>query len=122
MNFDIAMTDELLATTRAVRKRLDLDRPVPREVILECLGLAQQAPTGSNSQTWRWIVIDDEARFSASRADIDRAVGVVDERDVAVASVHRFLGHQNQCGNMFIANTIGCTTGVHDVANDIDLG
>jgi nitroreductase len=53
------MTDELLATTRAVRKRLDLDRPVPREVILECLELAVQAPTGSNSQGWRWIVVDD---------------------------------------------------------------
>jgi nitroreductase len=59
MEFDLAMTDELLATTRAVRKRLDLDRPVPREVILECLELAVQAPTGSNSQTWRWVVVED---------------------------------------------------------------
>jgi nitroreductase len=59
MPFDLAMTDELLATTRAVRKRLDLDRPVPREVIEECLELAVQAPTGSNSQTWRWVVVDD---------------------------------------------------------------
>jgi len=61
MNFDIAMTDELLATTRAVRKRLDIDRAVPREVILECLELAVQAPTGSNSQGWRWLVVDDAA-------------------------------------------------------------
>lgn len=59
MEFDIAMTDELLATTRAVRKRLDLARPVPREVIEACLELAVQAPTGSNSQTWRWVVVDD---------------------------------------------------------------
>jgi nitroreductase len=59
MKFDIAMTDELLATTRAVRKRLDLDRPVPREIIMQCLELAVQAPTGSNSQTWRWVVVDD---------------------------------------------------------------
>ncbi|MBW8755955.1 MAG: nitroreductase family protein [Sphingomonadales bacterium] len=59
MEFDLAMTDTLLSTTRAVRKRLDLDRPVPREVILECLELAVQAPTASNSQTWRWIVVDD---------------------------------------------------------------
>jgi nitroreductase len=59
MDFDIAMTDELLATTRAVRKRLDLTREVPREVIDECLELAIQAPTGSNSQTWRWLVVDD---------------------------------------------------------------
>ena len=59
MPFDIAMCDELLGTTRAVRKRLDLTRSVPRSVINECLELAVQAPTGSNSQTWRWIVIDD---------------------------------------------------------------
>lgn len=59
MKFDIAMTDELLATTRAVRKRLDLEREVPRDVIEECLELAIQAPTGSNSQTWRWVVVDD---------------------------------------------------------------
>lgn len=59
MEFDLAMTDALLTTTRAVRKRLDLDRPVPREVILECLDLAVQAPTASNSQSWRWVVVDD---------------------------------------------------------------
>lgn len=57
--FDTKMTDELLATTRAVRKRLDLNKPVPRELINECLDLAVQAPTGSNSQTWRWVVVDD---------------------------------------------------------------
>ena len=59
MNFDTAMIDELLSTTRAVRKRLDLDRPVPRDIIMECLELAVQAPTASNSQNWRWLVIDD---------------------------------------------------------------
>ena len=59
MEFDTAMTDELLATTRAVRKRLDLTRSVPRELINECLELAVQAPTGSNSQTWRWLVVED---------------------------------------------------------------
>jgi nitroreductase len=51
--------DELLTTTRAVRKRLDLERPVPRAVVLECLRLALQAPTGGNTQRWRWLVVDD---------------------------------------------------------------
>jgi nitroreductase len=59
MPFDTRVTDELLSTTRAVRKRLDLDRPVPREVILECLRLAVQAPTGSNRQDWRFLVVTD---------------------------------------------------------------
>jgi len=57
--FDLQTVDRLLTTTRAVRKRLDLTRPVPIEVILECLNLAIQAPTGSNAQTWRWVVVLD---------------------------------------------------------------
>ncbi len=65
MNLDLETCDELLATTRAVRKRLDLTRPVPRAVIEECLELAVQAPTGSNSQTWRWVVVDDAEKRQA---------------------------------------------------------
>ena len=74
MKFDLAMTDELLATTRAVRKRLDLDRKVPREVIMECLQLAVQAPTGSNSQGWRWVIVDD-AKKKQALADLYRKGG-----------------------------------------------
>jgi nitroreductase len=51
--------DELLTTTRAVRKRLDLTRPVEREVLEECLALAQQAPTGSYKQDWHFVVVTD---------------------------------------------------------------
>jgi nitroreductase len=51
--------DDLLSTTRSVRKRLDLDRPVPLELVRECLELALQAPTGSNAQSWHWIVVTD---------------------------------------------------------------
>jgi nitroreductase len=51
--------DELLSTTRAVRKRLDLDRPVPLDVVREALAVALQAPSGSNSQGWHWIVLTD---------------------------------------------------------------
>lgn len=58
-DFDLAQTDRLLSTTRSVRKRLDLDRDVPHSVLLDCLRIAQQAPTGSNGQTWRWIVVTD---------------------------------------------------------------
>ena len=59
MTIDTAATDHLLSTTRAVRRRLDLDRPVEKSVILDCLRLAVQAPTGGNSQTWRWLVVTD---------------------------------------------------------------
>jgi nitroreductase len=51
--------DQLLTTTRSVRKRLDLERPVPLEIVRECLEIAMQAPTGSNRQGWHWIVVTD---------------------------------------------------------------
>jgi len=57
--------DDVLATTRAVRKRLDFDKPVEREVIEECLELALQAPTGSNSQGWQWIFVTEQAKKDA---------------------------------------------------------
>ena len=59
---DTTVTDHLLATTRAVRKRLDLERPVEREVLLECLRLAVQAPTAGNGQGWHWMVVTDAAK------------------------------------------------------------
>lgn len=74
MDFDLAQTDALLSTTRAVRKRLDLDREVPDEVLLECLQLAVQAPTGSNTQGWRWLIVRDEAKKKAL-AELYREAG-----------------------------------------------
>lgn len=71
---DIASVDELLTTTRSVRKRLDLTRPVGRDVILECVSLAMQAPTAGNAQDWRWLVITD-ADKRAAIADIYGSVG-----------------------------------------------
>lgn len=69
--FDLSVTDKLLTTTRAVRKRLDLGRPVPDQIIRDCLELTLQAPTGSNKQGWRWIVVTDAAK-RAALADIYR--------------------------------------------------
>jgi nitroreductase len=51
--------DELLSTTRAVRKRLDLERPVEPALIRECVEMATQAPTGSNAQGWHFVVVTD---------------------------------------------------------------
>ena len=68
MNFDTVMTDQLLTTTRAVRRRLDLERPVERSVVLDCLRIAVQAPTGSNVQDWRWVVVTDADKRAALAA------------------------------------------------------
>jgi len=53
--------DDVLTTTRSVRKRLDLERPVSRELVEECLDIALQAPNGSNRNTWHWVLVDDKA-------------------------------------------------------------
>jgi len=63
--------DELLTTTRTVRKRLDLSRPVPIELVRECLEIALQAPSGSNRQGWQWLVITD-ARLRHSIGEVYR--------------------------------------------------
>jgi nitroreductase len=76
----------VLSTTRAVRKRLDFDRPVERAIIDECLALAQQAPSASNSEPWRFVVVTDadaKARlaecyatgWAAYRKEIDEREG-----------------------------------------------
>lgn len=60
--------DQLLTTTRSVRLRLDLERPVERELIEECLEIAQQAPTGGNQQGWSFVVVTDpEKRHELGR-------------------------------------------------------
>ena len=60
--------DELLSTTRAVRKRLDFDRDVPDELIRECAAAALQAPSGSNDITMAFVVVKDEAKRKAVAA------------------------------------------------------
>ncbi len=54
--------DDVLTTTRSVRKRLDFDAPVERSVVTECIDIALQAPTGSNSQGWQWMIVEDAAK------------------------------------------------------------
>jgi nitroreductase len=72
-------TDELLTTTRTVRRRLDFDRPVKREVIDECLSLALQAPSGMNYQRWHWMFVTDPDKKAAIA-------------DIYLASFRKFYG------------------------------
>jgi nitroreductase len=104
---DLDVVDRLLTTTRAVRRRLGLARPVDIEVVLECLRLAVQAPTGSNQQTWRWIVVTDPAvraalgdlyrnlppdrpatRLSASPPPDDQTARVTDSANYLMQHLH----------------------------------
>ena len=74
MNFDLEQTDALLNTTRAVRKRLDFERHVPDELILRCIELAEQAPSGGDISSRRWLVVRDQ-EIKKQLADLYRAAG-----------------------------------------------
>lgn len=80
--------DELLTTTRTVRRRLDLERPVPRELIEDCVRIALQAPSGSNRQTWQWLVVTDQ--------DQRAAIGAVYKK-----ACEAYLESQGAAGNLF---------------------
>ncbi|WP_103501528.1 MULTISPECIES: nitroreductase family protein [Streptomyces] len=80
--------DELLTTTRSVRKRLDLDRPVPLPLVEQCLEIALQAPSGSNRQSWHWVVVADEER----RLEIGQFYR---------RAVRRYLATEGSCGTLY---------------------
>jgi len=89
--------DELLTTTRSVRKRLDFERAVPRDVLERCLEIALQAPNGSNLNTWRWVLVDDRELIQKMSdlycAGIDDFVATLGDKvgeDYAGASIPGF--------------------------------
>lgn len=72
--FDLSQTDRLLTTTKQVRKRLDLTRPVPNDVLLECIEIAGHAPVGGNAERNRWMIVTDPD-LKAAIAEFYAAVG-----------------------------------------------
>lgn len=86
--FDLAQVDRLLTTTKSVRKRLDLQRPVERAVIVECIRLASYAPNASNAQEWHWVVVDDP--------DLRRRVGDLYRRVLEPRSTKMLAAKQEQ--------------------------
>jgi nitroreductase len=74
-------TDELLSTTRAVRKRLDFERPVPDDVVRECVDLAMQSPSGSNNMTMQFVVVRDAAKRAALGEIYRQCYGIYSQMD-----------------------------------------
>jgi len=111
--------DQLLTTTRAVRKRLDLTRRVPREVIEECLAIAVQAPSGSNRQAWQFVFVDDPAKkraladiygevfdaYSVAPASADYPAGDIraQRRDAVTDSAHYLRAHYHEVPVLMLA-------------------
>ncbi len=80
--------DQLLSTTRAVRKRLDFDRPVPESVIKECMELAVQAPTGSNAQGWQFMFVTDADKRARIGELYAQAYTMYREMPMAIHKLH----------------------------------
>lgn len=74
MDIDVASVDHVLTTTRAVRLRLDLERPVDDQTIYDCIDIAEQAPSGGNQGSRRWIVVRDQ-RVKDQLAELYMATG-----------------------------------------------
>jgi nitroreductase len=117
---------ELLTTTRAVRKRLDLSRPVARAEVEDCLRLAFQAPNGSNQQLWNWVLVDDPTRRAAmadiysaamddhiARMDVERArgtggtYGVRDRQEEISSSVFHLREHLHEVPLLVVPTVAG---------------
>ena len=80
--------DELLSTTRAVRKRLDFDREVEESVLMECLDLAVQAPSGSNAQGWQFVLVTDEEKKARIGELYGQVFSLYREMPMAIHHLH----------------------------------
>ncbi|GLW05414.1 oxidoreductase [Microtetraspora sp. NBRC 13810] len=93
--------DELLSTTRAVRRRLDLTRPVPRELIEECVDLAVQAPTGRNRQRWHFLVVTEPERRRAVADIFLRALPLATGHPLTERDMWRMSYHAGSTARVF---------------------
>lgn len=115
-NLDTTAIDHVLTTTRSVRKRLDTSRPVPRAVLLECLELAIQAPTGQNGQGWRWVIVTDPVK-RASLASLYNAsnryleANLAQEKDPQTRRVYESSRHLGQVLADVPVHIIPCVRG-----------
>ena len=94
---------ELLTTTRSVRKRLDLERPVDRDEVVDALRIAFQAPNGSNQQMYGWVCVDDAATKAAMadvyRGAMDDHIAMMDEaRAQGTGGVYAVQARQAEIG------------------------
>ena len=122
-DIDVGATDHLLTTTRSVRRRLDYDRAVPRDLIADCLDIAVQAPTGSNSQGWHFVVVEDAEtktgladlyrRGFASYADVPQVprFGKNDPRAAQMRGILGSAAHLNERLHEVPAMVIPCVEG-----------
>jgi nitroreductase len=118
-----ATVDKVLTTTRAVRRRLDLERDVDDEIILDCIDIAEQAPTGGNQGSRRWLVVRDpelKQRLADLYRDVignrmiearDRLAGTGDPRERSMLSAAHLAEHLGEVPVIVIPVILGCHDG-----------
>ena len=97
--------DELLKTTRAVRKRLDFDRPVPDQVLRECVEYAIQAPTGSNVQGWHFMLVTERDKIEKIAAIYKKAFDWYRDSPVYAGRVVEGISEQRDAQQARVADS-----------------
>ena len=121
-NVDLASVDGVLSTTRSVRLRLDLDRPVPNELILDCIDIAEQGPGGGNQSSRRWLIVRDPDQKKRLSDLYWESAGkwMVSARDKLTGTEHRNTNVMRSAAHLaenldrVPALIIPCIWGVHD--------
>lgn len=89
---DLSQIDEVLSTARSVRRNLDFERPIERQVLFDCIDVAVQAPTGIAGESWRFVVVDEAAQKSAIAVLYKEVLlGLLAERDMPLKPTHEAL-------------------------------
>jgi len=103
---DQEASDALLTTTRSVRRRLDLDRKVPREPISECIEVALQAPIGGASEQWRWLVLDQPAEREAVATYYRDGAAILAQSKQHARERHNLQAHKPYDGAEYLLSVI----------------
>ena len=89
---EIDLIDQVLSTARSVRRRLDFDKPIPRPVLLECINVAVQAPTGIAGENWRFLIVDSAAQKAAiAKIYSEILVNLMADRGMPMKPTHKAL-------------------------------
>jgi nitroreductase len=88
----IDLVDEVLSTARSVRRKLDYERPVPRQLLLDSIAVAVQAPTGIAGENWRFLIVDaPEQKAQIAKIYSEVLVNLMAERGLPVKPTHKAL-------------------------------
>jgi nitroreductase len=89
---EIDLVDEVLSTARSVRRKLDFEKPVPRRVLLDCIDVAVQAPTGIAGENWRFLIVDSSAQKAAiAKIYTEILITLMEDRGMPMKPTHRAL-------------------------------